>query len=596
MVTTGSSIEIETVLKVDLPGNSRDSNSLANLKPGDVLKGKVMKNGASGGTAVARFGGRNVPLPNASNLTPGQPVTAEVVKVSYQLRLRAVPPDIRSQARQGTEPFPKSGSGNALTLTLNLPESIKSGNVLSMARPGDIITGVVVKPLGQNQAIIRIDGVDILSTSSKSLSMGETITARVERTLPQVTLKVLQESFLAKSQGILSGALSGRPIPDPFQESTIKLSPNQLRGGLTLKEGQLTEVNVLRLLSGNKAVYDVAGKLVEAAAFKGAEAGKTLFMSVDSLSPELVLKSVNPNPEFNMEKAAAFIREFLPGRESMDKVLDRLVRLVADEKLPGALKSDKGLLDGLRQALNESVIPKPDGQSANLIRRAVGVSGQSYESNIKTALEIGVSPEEINNTLLKGDLKGELLKLETLVNERLAMLKGGSQETQATMQELRSFGNSIRASLNQIELNQVMNAVNHREGSTVSFQVPFVTSDGKTKNLEVFVKKNRKEKGGRGGEEKESCNVTLLLDMTSLGPLRVDMYLRKNSLQGKIVTQDKEVAEFMKIQLPLLESSLSELGYASKLECSVTREEKLVGPVISEKTPIKKLGLLDVTV
>ncbi len=596
MVTTGS--PLETVLKVDLPESAKGTDSLANLKPGDILNGKVVKSVTSGGAAMVRFGGQKVSLPNNSNLVSGQKVTAEVLKVSLEILLKVVSPKNQSNAYREVAPnasqLPKTGSGNVVTLVINTPESLKNSNVLSLARPGDIITGTVVKPLGHNQAIIRIGGVEILSASSQPLSMGETITARVERILPQVTLKVLQENFPAPVQEKLSETLTQQLKPTAFQEVTLKFQPNQLKGGLTLKEGQLTDVKVLRQLSANKAVFDIAGRQVEAAA-RGMEAGKTMSMMVDSLSPELVLKSVNPNQGFNLAKATDFIREFLPGREPMGKIVEHLGLLVTDEKLPEALKSHRSLLEGLRQALNESVITRPDKHSTPLLQKAVNNSGLNYEANIKTAMEVGVAPEEISNTLVRGDLKGELLKLEILVNERLAMLKGGSQETQAQIQELRTFGNSIRSAINQIELNQVMNAVNHREGSSVFFQVPFVSANGEMKTMEVFVK-NRKKKGGKKGEEAEDCNVTLLLDMTSLGPLRADVHIQQNSLHGKIITQDKEVAEFINSQLPLLDLSLNELGYTSKLECSVTQEEKVVASAISEKIPIEKLGILDVKV
>ena len=578
----------ENLLKLDLPDGTWDADFISKLKPGLILNGTVIKNLPSEGTSLVRFGKNEIALPASPGLTPGKPVTAEVVKVSTQLLVKMGVPESAPLLPSA----PKSVPANAPTVVLNLPETLQKGHILSIARPVDIISGVVVKSLGENQSIIQFDGVDVRATASLPLAPGQAVIAKVERSLPQLTLKILQENIPA------AGPEKSLPLPsaakaEVFQEMTLRLTSGPWKEGM--KEGQLMEVKVLQENYGNKVLVEMGGKTMEALISHPAQAGKTMTMFVDSLSPELILKSVDPKTTLNLEKAADFIRQFLPAKEPMNQVLDRLIRLTGEGNIPQALKSEKGLLDGLRQALSDAVVANPEKPDPPLVQKAVAASGQGYEAALKASLEKGTSPEVIKNVVLKGDLKGELLKLQPVVDEKIALLKGESPEIQAQAQELRNFGNAIRSAVSQMELSQVINVVNNRDSGSIYFQVPYLAAGGEIRTVEVFVRKNEEGKEGKGGE-KEDLNLTLLLDMSALGNVRADVNLQQKSLHCRIVSQDQETAAFIEAQLPELESGLKELGYAAKLESVATPKEKFFSHVISEKTPIQALGILDVKV
>lgn len=583
MLPTG--IPFDNFLKVVLPENIQNTDIFAKLNPGDILKGSIIKSNPSEGTTVARFSGQEISLPHSSNLSAGQSVAAEVVKVSNQLILQVG--------------VPKTSTGKADSLVLNLPETLKSDHVLSLAKPGDIISGTVVKNLGQNQSLIRFGDLDVSATSSRPLAAGETISAKLLRTLPQLTLKVLEGNIVSETKGKSAEVPSGKTGSAPFQEVTVRLNPNHLKSGTNsphFKEGQLLEVKVNNWLFGNKAVLDIGGKLVEATVSRGVETGKSMLMFVDSQSSDLVLKSLDPKPGFNVEKAINFIRDILPGKEPLDKVLGNLLKLLSDENLPQALKSQRSFFQGLRDSLNGSILSKPGNPDGANLQKSFDLSGQNYEARVKTALERGVPADEIRNTVLKGDVKGELLKASAFVENKISLIKGEGQDIQAQIRELRTLANALRSGANQIELTQVMNAVNQREDGTVFFQVPYMSDDGKLKKVEVYVRRNGQKKSEASEEAKEDCNVTLLLDMTSLGALRADVNIQKNMLQCKITSPEEEVAGFLEAGLPILESKIKELGYMVKLESGITRKEEILTPPIQEKEPLNNLGLLDVKV
>ncbi len=590
---------LDKLMSVALPKNVSDLDTFAKLKPGTILHGTVLKSTNSQGAPMARFAGQDIPLPQNTNLPPGQPITAEVVKVANQILLKMVAPEAKGNLQQALANAPKAGPSTTGTLVLTPPENLSPNNILSTAKPGDILTGTVVKNLGANQAIIKFGGTEIPASSSQALTAGQTITAKVESNLPQVTLKILQEGASASGKG---NAVEMPIVPQTkanlLQEMLLKLRPNQWKEGqpaTPLKEGQVVEVKVVRLTPGNKAVMEIQGKLVEAPVPKGIEAGKTISMSVESRAPELTLQPLKLHPQLNMEKAAGLIRELLPSKEPLDQVMNRLAKLLTNEKLPASLNSERKVVDGLRQALSDAVVPKPGKPDAALLQKAFDQSGQNYEAKIKTALEKGFSPEEIKNITLKGDLKGELMKLSKVVEEKVATMKVDSREAQVQIRDLQNLANTLRTAGNQIELNQVMNAVNHREDGTVHFQIPYLSENGRMKSMEVFVRKNG-EGQGEGNGEKDDCNVTLLLDMTSLGSLRADVHISEGSIHCKFISQNEEVVKFIDAGLPLLESKLQEFGYQARLETGLTEQEKVVSPVVSEQQPINQLGLLSVKV
>lgn len=151
---------------------------------------------------------------------------------------------------------------------------------------------------------------------------------------------------------------------------------------------------------------------------------------------------------------------------------------------------------------------------------------------------------------LMKDLKGILLSLEK------ALLEGEASKTRSTMLT------QAREVLRVIEQDQLFNFASIRDAIGWHWFIPGL-EDGGFQGGEVF---SRDYKGGEGS------TITLILQLSRLGLMKVDLSLSEKMINAKIVVNNEDTADFIDGHLQELKKDFEKKGLSPGfLKCEVDR-------------------------
>lgn len=394
------------------------------------------------------------------------------------------------------------------------------------------------------------------------------------------------------------------PVPEFF----IKQYPGEKSGDiLSLKKNQILDAKVLKILSSSKAEMLIAGKKVLADTSIVLKKGQDLKLRVTdqnklqviitpenlekkfrSIFPLLSSFSKQGGPVAGLQQFAdvffkqeenflyknadlspqtkafshqstisksVFLKSGVPMGElqGADKVSDRL-ELHTIKKLffSLALKSEKAEQDFLPNLLDKSGLMW-ERKINNVIKN------ESFWGKILTSEK----SEDIQK-MMQEDLKGAVLNL----------LETSDGEPGEGVKALSGLAENI-------EKLQLLN-FNMNESGKYLLPFPFFQDD-MFRFGQLFIdlgdgenKKNNKEDG--------ILKVSLLLDMSELGPLRADFSFLKQNITGTFYVSDEETSLFIKGMIPDLAQRLKKHDFViSKIDCRVLPSERLSEAALIEE-------------
>jgi hypothetical protein len=154
----------------------------------------------------------------------------------------------------------------------------------------------------------------------------------------------------------------------------------------------------------------------------------------------------------------------------------------------------------------------------------------------------------------------------------------------------------LRDALQNIELNQLLNSsVREREGvaqNQLLFQLPFFEGLN-AQTARVYIKPKPDDAAGNKKKDASQSSMVFMLDMSNLGPVRVDVSVGASSVTGSVYVLNDAVARFVKDSLPLILQPLKESGYDARFEVA-TAEERFVTEELEIQAPITSRGIVDV--
>jgi hypothetical protein len=285
------------------------------------------------------------------------------------------------------------------------------------------------------------------------------------------------------------------------------------------------------------------------------------------------------------QKALALIRSYLPLQINWGELIEGLKGLLGDKDLY-LLETvvDKELLGKMISSLSTLSFDKDKAGDSEKIKQFIEHSGLLYESKLKqTILSEESSPKHLEKVMEK-DLKGLLLKLSQKLEEvsgkqngeRDAVLRGKVEELLKT----------VNSSIKRIELHQLVNYSTTKNDQQLVLQIPLALPEG-IKTAELYIR-NGQQRSKKGKDTKENFYIVFLLNMRSLGGLRIDAHLSKKKIDCKIQVDNRETANFITQHLPDLSRRFESLDYKiEKISCIMKKEDS------KEDTPLKGFSLLE---
>ncbi len=110
-----------------------------------------------------------------------------------------------------------------------------------------------------------------------------------------------------------------------------------------------------------------------------------------------------------------------------------------------------------------------------------------------------------------------------------------------------------------------------------------------TARLYVKREKGKTRKAGDG----DAFRITLMLDMSRIGPVRFDAAVFKEKVEGAIYAENKRFASEIEKNLPSLVKSIEKLGYSAHFGVKVATK-KFIAEELEDRKDLPVKGLLNV--
>ena len=275
----------------------------------------------------------------------------------------------------------------------------------------------------------------------------------------------------------------------------------------------------------------------------------------------------------------SLLKNYLPSKIPLGKAFENLIRFLSS--LP---KSE--LTPQTKEALMttmKSLSLQGEKVDENLLKNFIAKTGLNYEADLK---KLGLSkleghagndqsPESLKESL-KSSLKGQLIKIIQELETKLSSIR--QEQNQPQLKELQALLKNIKATLSNLELNQILNYYSKQEDGFLQFQIPFSASE----TVNLYIKDNSKKNDQKGSKQKEDVNLIFDLKLKAMGNLRIDVQMLDQSLNCKFYAEDEEVSKFISSMLPELEGQLEKKYGVNHLSC-IAKDKSFFEDNIPEK-------------
>jgi hypothetical protein len=414
---------------------------------------------------------------------------------------------------------------------------------------GDVLEGSVLKTLGDNQAIVRFRGVDLMAVTQSRLAEGQKITGKVESVTPQFTVSLIagKTASEARTTGLLRLLL---PSKAPMGEALAR-ALEAVRGEPASAEGQPGDV-----------LKNLAGDLE-----------KIMSANLEKMAPQDVRQAL---------KNSGVYLESLLGKAAEG--------LVTRQELKAGLAVD--LKANLAKALN--II---EGKIANLVAALetlpeTATLTQAAAKPMPGDAAVSAQPQPAPK--LSADVAQAALAPKSPVGAT-------PDEGEAALKELSRLhdtAKSLRSALSNIELTQLLNSAGKKAGTTgegvLMYQIPYM-QNGAPETAKVYLKPEEDGEGGGGGKKKGGKkSLVFMLNMTRLGPVRVDVNVGAGHAHGFVYVENDDVAAHVRDSLKELTSALEPAGYRADFVVKTADRKFLNEELETTTAPVTSNGLVNI--
>jgi len=293
---------------------------------------------------------------------------------------------------------------------------------------------------------------------------------------------------------------------------------------------QIVHAKVLDLLPQGNARLLINNRTVTAKTAMLLRPGEEIQLKVVEQKENVLLKLMGPVQKMTTSQVSSLIR-FFPGNDFITDVTRIHIPRVKDLLYDMALKSGKADKNFLPKLIEKSGMTW-ENKTAKLIQ------GQASLPDLKQGL----------SNLLNQDVKA-------LIQKEL-FLAGPDHPENLNMAA------SFSETLENFQL------LNHQSAESGRFLLPFpVFSENSFRFGQLFIDTGGKNRDNEGSTDK-LIQISFLLDMTSLGPLRADFSILKKEISGRFLLNDEEICQYVRSMLPELKERLKGIDYkVHEIEC-----------------------------
>lgn len=340
----------------------------------------------------------------------------------------------------------------------------------------------------------------------------------------------------------------------PIPESKISFpSGNGDTPNLKLVKNEVLKGKVLKTISSNKALLLIKGQKIMARSHLPLTEGSEISLKVEKIDPNPILKLLGTKHEtINTIKTSMILTGIKKNLwKTIIEHIDRF-RLSNDEK-----KLFKELADHISKRL--FLKPTPD-----LLRELIDKSGLGWEAKLREIITSKTFPKANINELISGDLKG-------LGSKFIASMKQQNE----VMNQFVSMIKNI----------QLLNRFGLEQDGKIFIPIPMHFPDGlfTVGQLLIHLHQNKKRGHETKKTDKDLFKVSFLLELSNLGPLRADLSVRGEQINGRFLMVEEHAKLLIETNLPSFVKILKERGFSIlHLECQIKDPGDIKDPLIKK--------------
>jgi hypothetical protein len=319
--------------------------------------------------------------------------------------------------------------------------------------------------------------------------------------------------------------------------------------------GEVVEAKIIRVVSPNRAILLIKGRQLAARTPAPLRTDSVASFKVEQVAPECVLRLLQVTSD-HPEGLASLIRGFHAQQNAYQSLIDLIAPLTGASQ-----SSDKqhipdilGQIWNLVRSISLSPGKSPD---SHFFQSLIDGSGLLWENKLKKLLFAGVEGRDDVQSLVRQDLKGLAL---------------GALEDQGTMRLVSSEG--ISRFVDSLEQFQLANLVGLEEKGKLLLVIPMQWDD-LIRFAQLLIDLSGNGEGGTG-KDKKALTLSLLLDMSHLGPIRVDASVHERSVRVCFLVCSEEVQVLLNSFTDDLKSQLERHGFSvPQITCRVEAKRVL---------------------
>ncbi|CCK81719.1 flagellar hook-length control protein FliK [Desulfobacula toluolica] len=303
-----------------------------------------------------------------------------------------------------------------------------------------------------------------------------------------------------------------------------------------LKKNQMISAKVLKLLPRGNAQLLINGQKVVAKTALLMKPGEQVQLKVLSQKDDIILKLIGPVQKMTTRQISSLVG-FFSNNESIPDPADIKIKNVKELLYDMALKSDEP---------DKTFLPKLIEKSGMLWEKKVAqlLLGNDLSPGIKDKLDM----------LLKQDIKGNILK----------ELSGADPGRFEALKTAAAFSETL----------ENFQVLNHHSSDSGRFLLPFpIFSESAFSFGQLLIDTGDKTKKDNKDADK-LIQLSFLLDMSRLGPLRADFSILKKKMTGRFLLKDEDTCKYVESMIPELKTRLASIDYQVHQITCITAEKK----------------------